>query len=134
MLKKEKIYETTAVYQLKNGSLQLKADTKSDTIWANLMQIAELFDTHKSGISRHIYTIYKSGELDREGTVAKFATVQKEGNRKIVRNLEYYNLDIILAVGYRVNSSKAIMQVNVNGADPIPSFLTPPNRPQKTPY
>ncbi len=96
-----------AIYQLKNGALQLKADVKEDTIWASLLQIAELFDTNKSGISRHIKNIYESKELPRKSTVAKFATVQKEGNREVSREIEYFNLDVILSVGYRVNSLKA---------------------------
>lgn len=95
------------VYQLSNGSLQLKTDAKGETIWASLTQIAELFNTDKSGISRHINKIYKEKELLRRGTVAKFATVQMEGEREISREIEHYNLDIILSVGYRVNSSKA---------------------------
>lgn len=97
----------TAIYQSKSGSLELKADIQQDTIWASLMQIAELFDTDKSGISRHIRNIYKSGELSQKGTVANFATVQKEGRREILRDIEYYSLDVILSVGYRVNSKKA---------------------------
>jgi prophage maintenance system killer protein len=96
-----------AIYQLKNGALQLKADGQHDTIWASLMQIAELFGTDKSGISRHINNIYKSAELSRKATVAKFATVQIEGGRSTTRNIEYFNLDLILSVGYRVNSKQA---------------------------
>ena len=79
------------VYQSKSGSLELKADIQQDTIWANLMQISELFDTDKSGVSRHILN-------------AKFATVQEEGRREVLRNIEYYSLDMILSVGYSVNS------------------------------
>lgn len=97
----------TIIYQSKSGSLELKADIQQDTIWANLMQISELFDTDKSGVSRHIRNIYKSGELTKKGTVANFATVQKEGSREISRDIEHYSLDMILSVGYRVNSKKA---------------------------
>ncbi len=89
------------------GAVELRADTNKDTIWANLNQIAELFDRDKSVISRHINDIYKSGELLDKATVAKNATVQKEGNREVIRNIEIYNLDMILSVGYRVNSKKA---------------------------
>lgn len=99
--------EKIAVYQSPNGALQLKADIKQDTIWASLMQISALFDTDKSGISRHINNIYKSGELSQKGTVAKFATVQKEGAREVARDVEHYSLDVILSVGYRINSKKA---------------------------
>lgn len=104
---KKLIEEKIAIYQSSSGALQLKADIQKDTIWGNLLQIAELFDTDKSGISRHISNIYKSGELSKKGTVASFATVQKEGKREVERDIEYYNLDIILSVGYRVNSKKA---------------------------
>ena len=95
------------IYQTKSGAIEFKGDFGKDTIWANLQQIADLFETDKSGISRHIKNIYDSGELGKKATVAIFATVQKEGDRKIKRNIEYYNLDVILSVGYRVNSKKA---------------------------
>ncbi len=104
---KKQIKEKTAIYQSPNGAIQLKADIQQDTIWASLMQIAELFETDKSGVSRHIKNVYKSGELSKKRTVANFATVQKEGNRDVVRNVEYFSLDIILSVGYRINSKKA---------------------------
>lgn len=104
---KKQIEEKIAIYQSPNGAIQLKADTQQDTIWASLMQIVELFETDKSGISRHINNIYKSGELSKKGTVANFATVQKEGNREVVRNVEHFSLDVILSVGYRINSKKA---------------------------
>jgi hypothetical protein len=80
---------------------------EKETIWLSLNQIAALFNTDKSGISRHIKNIYKSGELSPEATVAKIATVQKEGGREVKRDIEYYNLDVILSVGYRVNSKRA---------------------------
>ncbi len=95
------------IYQGKNGEISLKGDTKNETIWASLQQISNLFGTDKSGISRHISNIYTTGELDEKSTVAKFATVQFEGQRKIKREIEYYNLDLILSVGYRVNSKVA---------------------------
>jgi len=94
------------VYTLTNGkdSVELRFDYERETIWATLNTLGELFDTDKSGISRHIENIYSAGELERDSTVAKIATVQQEGNRSVKRNLEYYNLDMIIAVGYRVNS------------------------------
>lgn len=101
------IEEKIAIYQSPNGAIQLKADIKQDTIWASLMQIVALFETDKSGISRHINNIYKTGELSKKGTVAKFATVQKEGGREVSRNVEHYSLDVILSIGYRINSKKA---------------------------
>ena len=95
------------VYQGKNGAIELREDIRTETIWATLGQIADLFDTDKSGISRHIKNIFDSEELDHKATVAIFATVQKEGNREVSRDIEYFNLDMILSVGYRVNSRKA---------------------------
>ena len=95
------------IYQTKNGALEFKGDFEKETIWASLQQIADLFETDKSGISRHIRKIYESGELEQKTTVAKNATVQIEGKRQVKRAVEYYNLDLILSVGYRVNSKTA---------------------------
>lgn len=95
------------IYRSKTGEINIEARIQDDTIWLTLNQIAELFDTDKSGISRHIKNIFATGELDPIATVAKNATVQREGSRIIKRNLEYYNLDAIISVCYRVNSQKA---------------------------
>lgn len=95
------------IYQGKNGEIEFKGDIQKETLWANLQEIADLFEIDKSGISRHIKNIYQSGELKSEATVAKIATVQSEGKRRVKRNIEYYNLDLILSVGYRVNSKIA---------------------------
>ena len=70
--------------------------------------MADLFKRNKSTISRHIGNIYKEGELDRTATVAKFATVQMEGERQVERQIEYYNLDVIISVGYRVKSQRGV--------------------------
>ncbi len=95
------------IYQTKDGAIELKLDENNKNIIANLNQIADLFGRDKSVISRHIKNIYKTGELKEKATVAKIATVQKEGNRETVRDIEYYNLDMILSVGYRVDSNRA---------------------------
>lgn len=95
------------IYQTENGGLELSVDSKRDTIWANLNQISKLFGKDKSVISRHIKNIFDSRELNELETVAFFATVQKEGNKSVERNICYYNLDLILSVGYRVNSTSA---------------------------
>ncbi len=100
---------TTIIYQSKKGAIELTEDLKTETIWANLQEIANLFETDKSGISRHIKNIFESGELNFKSTVANFATVQMEANRKVKRQIDYYNLDLILSVGYRVNSKKATL-------------------------
>lgn len=105
---KKKINENKIViYQASSGAILLRGDVKNETIWANLNEIASLFGRDKSVISRHIRDIFKQGELIEEATVAKNATVQKEGERQITRIIEYYNLDVILSVGYRVNSKTA---------------------------
>ena len=85
----------------------IEVQLKEESIWLSLNQIATLFEKDKSVISRHIRNIFESGELERNATVAKFATVQIEGKRKVKRTIEYFNLDVIISVGYRVNSKKA---------------------------
>ena len=83
-----------------NQNVRLEVNLKDETVWLTLEQMSKLFDRDKSVISRHIKNSL-SEEVD-ESTVAKFATVQQEGSRKIKRNIEYYNLDMIISVGYRV--------------------------------
>ena len=78
-----------------------------ESIWLNLTQIALLFGTQKPAISKHIHNIYKSAELSQKATVSKMETVQNEGGRAVKRTVEYYNLDMIISVGYRVSSQKA---------------------------
>ena len=95
------------IYQAKNGAIELRGDVSHETIWATLDQIADVFGRDKSVISRHLSNIYKKKELDKKATVAKNATVQIEGNRTVERIIEYYNLDAIVSVGYRVNSKMA---------------------------
>jgi len=77
-----------------------------ETVWLSLNQMAELFQRDKSVISRHIRNVFDESELQRERTVAKFATVQREGARKVSREVEYFNLDVIISVGYRVKSHR----------------------------
>lgn len=77
---------------------------KDETIWLTINQLAGLFGIDKSGISRHIKNIFETGELQEKATVAKIATVQTEGGRNVSRSLDFYNLDMIISVGYRVNS------------------------------
>ena len=103
----KKINEKPIIYQAKSGAIELSVDVKKETIWANLQQIADVFGVDKSGVSRHIRNVFQSGELKEKATVAKIATVKKEGKREVIRDIEYFNLDVILSVGYRVNSKKA---------------------------
>jgi len=90
-----------------NGELELKVSIENNTIWLTQKQIVEIFGSSKANISEHIKSIYQSKELDRRSTVRKFRTVQKEGNREVERERDHYNLDMIISVGYRVNSLKA---------------------------
>jgi hypothetical protein len=95
------------LYQAEDGRINIEIRMQDETVWLTINQLAELFGIDKSGISRHIKNIYQTGELPEEATVAKFATVQNEGNRTVKRELEYYNLDMIISVGYRVKSQIA---------------------------
>ena len=91
----------------KNQNVKLEVNMKDETVWLSLDKMATLFDRDKSVISRHIKNAFEE-ELDRSSTVAKFATVQKEGAREITRNIDYYNLDVIISVGYRVKSKNGV--------------------------
>ena len=92
-----------------NQDIKLEVNVKDDTVWLNRHQMAQLFDRDIKTIGKHINNALKEELCDLDSTVAKFATVQGEGTRKVKRNVEYYNLDMILSVGYRVKSSKGIM-------------------------
>lgn len=92
------------IYQTGDGLSKINVNLQNETVWLSLDQMAELFQRDKSTISRHIKNIFIEGELVRESTVANFATVQNEGDRQVERNIEYYNLDVIISVGYRVKS------------------------------
>ncbi len=94
------------IYKTKDGKTSIEVKLEKETVWLSLNQIAELFERDKSVISRHINNVFKEGELERISTVAKFATTQKEGNRRITRDIEYFNLDIIISVGYRIKSKR----------------------------
>ena len=96
--------EKNEIIIFENQNVKLEVNMKDETVWLSLDQMAELFERDKSVISRHISNIFKEEELDKDSTVAKFATVQNEGGRTIRRNIEYYNLDVVISVGYRVKS------------------------------
>jgi hypothetical protein len=97
---------TIELYKSSNGETQIEVRFENETVWLSLNQIAGLFGRDKSVISRHLKNIYKESELDFSSTVAKNATVQTEGKRNITREIDYYNLDAIISVGYRVNSKQ----------------------------
>ena len=95
------------LYTTPNGHVQLDILLQDENLWLTQKGLAELFGVERSVITKHLKNIYDSGELGKVSTCAKFAQVQQEGNRTVRRELEYYNLDAIISVGYRVNSSKA---------------------------
>jgi len=105
--KEKELKNKVVIYQAKDGAIELRGDFQHETIWATLDQIAAVFGRDNSVISRHLKNIYAEKELDEKATVAKNATVQIEGNRQVKRVIEYYNLDAIISVGYRVNSATA---------------------------
>jgi len=101
-------YGEIIMYQTDDGISKINVNMYDETVWLSLDQMAELFQRDKSTISRHIKNVFEDGELIRESTVAKFATVQNEGERLVERNIEYYNLDVIISVGYRVKSQRGV--------------------------
>ena len=96
------------LYQTPDGDSQIEVKLQDDTVWLSLDQMAELFQRNKSTISRHIKNVLEDGELQEEATIANFATVQNEGTRKVERVIAYYNLDMIISVGYRVHSYRGV--------------------------
>lgn len=96
------------LYQTEDGKSRIEVTLCNDTVWLTADQMAELFQRNKSTISRHIKNIFEDGELQSDMVVAFFATVQNEGNRSVERNLAYYNLDMIISVGYRVKSHRGV--------------------------
>ena len=96
------------IYQTDDGQTQIDVRLENETVWLSQAQMAELFQTDRTSILRHINNIYRVDELDRESTCAKIAQVQTEGKRQVRRTIPYYNLDMIISVGYRVNSKRGI--------------------------
>ena len=94
------------IFSSRDKKTELEVKLREETVWLSLNQMADLFGRDKSVVSRHLGNIYKSRELTRKATVANYATVQTEGDRQVTRQVEYYNLDAIISVGYRVNSKR----------------------------
>ena len=92
------------IIKFKDGEIEILPKVKDESIWVTQKQLCELFERDKSVISRHIRNIFKSGELERDSVVANFATTASDGK---TYQVEYYNLDVIISVGYRVNSKRA---------------------------
>lgn len=95
------------LYRTEDGSVKIDTIFQDETIWLTQSSMAELFGVNVPAISKHLKNIYEEGELQKEATLSKMETVQNEGGRQITRNKEFYNLDAIIAVGYRVNSKRA---------------------------
>ena len=95
------------IYTGRSGQPVIDMQTDGETVWITQAQLAELFGTSKQNICLHIQNIFQEGELSREATVKEYLIVQTEGNRKVSRNIEHYNLDMIISLGYRVRSQVA---------------------------
>ena len=95
------------VYNLEEENVNINVKVRNETIWLTQKAMGELFDVKVPAISKHLNNIYEDGELERNSTISKMEIVQKEGNRNVAREVEFYNLDAIISVGYRVNSKKA---------------------------
>ena len=104
----ENINDKIIIYQTDDGQTQIDVRLENETVWLTQAQMAVLFQTDRTSIVRHINNIYKLEELEREGTCAKIAQVQTEGNRMVTRTIPYFNLDMIISVGYRVNSKRGV--------------------------
>lgn len=92
------------IYQARDGSTRIDVRMEEETVWLNQNQLAALFQTTKQNIGQHVRNVLADGELEAEGTVKEFFTVGREGARNVKRRVEHYNLDMIISVGYRVNS------------------------------
>ena len=98
--------ESVVVYRSEDGTLRLDVQLAEDTVWLNQQQMVALFDSTKQNMSLHINNIFKEGELHKSATVKEYLTVQNEGGRQVTRRVQYYNLDVIISVGYRVKSKR----------------------------
>lgn len=95
------------IYQSPSGTTEISVKFQQDSVWLSQAQLVELYQSSKANVSEHIKHIFEEGELMKEATVRKFRTVRQEGNRQVIRELEYYNLDMIISLGYRIKSQIA---------------------------
>lgn len=103
-MKKKITSKEVVIYQAPNGAIELRGDFARETVWANRMQMAEMFGVNPPAITKHIQNIYTENELERKATSSKMELVQNESGRIIKRQVDVYNLDVLIAVGYRINS------------------------------
>ena len=97
-----------AIFESPDGTVKVDVRVLDETVWLSLSQISQLFNRDKSVVAKHIKNVFKEEELEKNTTVANFATVQKEGNYEVTRQIEHFNLDVIISVGYRVNSKRGV--------------------------
>ena len=116
----EKRNETFLIYQDENGIARVNVRFEGEDVWLTVEQIMELFDASQQDVSYHIKQIYADGEQDAERTHKKFLLVRQEGNRSVRRNMSHYNLDMIIAVGYRVKSQVATLTSSLRASTTIP--------------
>lgn len=107
-MSKDELDNKIVIYQTEDGKTQLDVKLENETVWLTQAQLVQLFDSSKANVSEHIKHIYEDGELAADSTVRKFRTVQTEGKRQVGRNVTYYNLDLIISLGYRVNTKRGI--------------------------
>ncbi len=107
MAKKVKSKNEMVIYQAPSGAIELRGDFERENMWATQAQIAKAFGVDVRTVNEHLGNVYKTGELEQSATIRKFRIVQKEGTRQIEREVNHYNLDAIISVGYRVNSKTA---------------------------
>lgn len=96
------------LFQSSDREISLDVSTDGSTVWLTQSQMAKLFERDRTVIARHVSNIYREGDVDKDSTCAKFAQVQNEGDREVSRIREFYNLDVIISVGYRVKSRRGV--------------------------
>lgn len=94
------------IYQTEDGQTQIDVRLENETVWLTQAQMAELFQTTKQNVSLHVNNVFKEGELEQASTVKEYLTVQQEGKRSVSRQVKFYNIDVIISVGYRVKSKR----------------------------
>ncbi len=110
-------------YNTPTGDVKIEVVFNDETFWLTQKRMAELFGVEVPAINKHLSNIYETGELNKTATISNLETVQQEGNRKVKRNVEFYNLDAIIAVGYRVNSHQATQfRIWATKSDSYPSY------------
>lgn len=111
------------IYKNEDGSIKLDANLEDESIWLTQQMMVDLFHSSKANISEHVANVFKKGELDEKSTVRNFRTVQKEGKRTVSRDITYYNLDMILSVGYRIKS-KIATQFRIWATKTLKDYIT----------